>query len=272
MNSSSSHIAADRVTEYALGTLPASELNSMRAHFMLCATCREQLRQASMSLAAYGSVTSQGRASSTAGEHFSQRLPLTQQVRLAPTTHNIRTYFASHFNGYKAWLKTGRWIAYLAAALATALFWVGITNYRLSTGLRMMNAQAHQGELDSARLNELLDLLTSTNMKRVELRETPSVGIQPEGHITYSSRNGRLLFTASSLHTLPVEKTYQLWVLLVGDHPPISAGTFTPDNSGNASLIPPLLPAHLTIRTFAITIEDRTGATTPTLPYELSGE
>jgi len=267
-----SHISPENLTEYALGTLPPTQLNSMRAHFMLCAPCREQLRQINLSLAAYGAAVAQGSVPPLARDHFVDRLAVTSQVRAIKGMPKFGSSLIIRLRTYLDWFKTGRWMVYLVGALAVGLFWSVIIDYRISTELRLMYAQARQGDLDSSRLNEILDLLTSTNMKRVELRENPMLANQPEGHITYSSQSGRLLFTGSSLHTLPIEKTYQLWVLLVGDYAPISAGTFTPDNSGNASLIPPPIPAHLTIRTFALSIEDKGGATSPTLPYQLTGE
>ena len=53
--------------------------------------------------------------------------------------------------------------------------------------------------------------------------------------------------------------------------PSIPAGTFHPDDQGNASVIMPDLPPGITAKGFGITIESDGGSQTPTLPVIMAG-
>jgi anti-sigma-K factor RskA len=85
------------------------------------------------------------------------------------------------------------------------------------------------------------------------------------------AEKGALVFTASNMEPLQPYKVYELWILPVGGHDPVPAGTFTPDARGNASVILPDVPKGLDAKAFAITIEDDGGSKTPTMPIIMSG-
>jgi anti-sigma-K factor RskA len=72
---------------------------------------------------------------------------------------------------------------------------------------------------------------------------------------------------------LPLQpyKTYELWLIPADGRDPIPAGTFKPDDHGNASLMLPELPRGVTAKAFGVTIEDDGGAQTPTMPIILAG-
>jgi len=61
-----------------------------------------------------------------------------------------------------------------------------------------------------------------------------------------------------------------LWLIPVSGAP-IPAGMFKPDAHGSASVVNPVLPAAMEAKAFAITMEDETGATAPTLPILMMG-
>ena len=264
------HISDEKLTEYALATLPPSEQNSMHAHFLLCAACREELRQKSLSLAAYGAAIPQAFVPAGARDRFLDSLSLTQQTRQAQQPKKFNFVFLKPFAPYLHWLGNGRWAQVLCAVLAVSLFILGINYYRLLTQFRTYNGQAHEGEIESARMNELLDLLTSAKAKREDLRQTPTLTPPPEGHVMYSPEHGTLYFAGSNIPSLPVGKSYELWILRGNHQSPIAVGTFTPDNNGFATLIPPPLQEGLTIQGYVVTVEDAVGATTPTQPYVIS--
>jgi hypothetical protein len=264
------HISEEKLTEYALATLPPSEQNSMHAHFLLCATCREELRQKSLALAAYGAAVPQVFVPIGARDRFFDSLTSTGQSAQASPPKRFNLLFLQRLAPYFAWLGKGRWALVLSGLLAIALFILSINYLRLATQFHTINGQAHEGEIDSARMNELLDLLTSAKAMRADLRQTPTLIPPPEGHVMYSSEHGTLYFSGSSLQALPVGKSYELWILQRNNQPPIAAGAFTPDNYGFATLIPPPLPEHLSIQGYVVTIEDAVGSTTPTLPYVVS--
>ena len=264
------HISDEQLTEYALATLPPSEQNSMHAHFLLCAACREELRQKSLSLAAYGAAVPQVFVPVGARDRFLGSLVGTKQTGQTPPAKNFNFLFLKPFTPYFQWLGNGRWAKVLSAVLAVLLFFVSINYFRILTQFRTFNGQAHEGEIESARMNELLDLLTSAKAKRADLRQTPNLIPPPEGRAMYSPEHGTLYFTGSNIPSLPVGKSYELWIIQGKQTPPIAAGSFTPDNNGFATLIPPPLPEHLTIQGFVVTVEDTVGSTSPSEPYVIS--
>jgi hypothetical protein len=242
----------------------------MHAHFLLCSACREELRQKSIALAAYGAAVPQGFVPIGARERFFDSLSSTEQAGHQQASKQFSLRFMQRLAPYFLWLGKGRWVSVLAVLLAIALFYVSIEYYRIAAQFKTFNTQARQGEIDSARMNELLDLLISAKAQRNELRQTPTLLPPPEGHVMYSPENGTLYFTGSSLHALAVGKSYELWILRTNNQPPIAVGAFTPDNNGFATLVPPTLPDHLNILGYVVTIEDSAGATTPTQPYVMT--
>ena len=94
----------------------------------------------------------------------------------------------------------------------------------------------------------------------------------PEGRASYDAEKGSLIFLASNLEPLQPYKTYELWVI-PADHSsaPIAAGTFRPDNRGNASVILPELPKGVEAAAFGVTVEDGEGSAQPTMPIILKG-
>jgi anti-sigma-K factor RskA len=124
---------------------------------------------------------------------------------------------------------------------------------------------------DTAAAREVLETLTDTTAKRVMLAKGKAAPV-PQGRATYVAEKGALIFTANNLDPLPPLKTYELWLIpAAAGGTPIPAGTFRPDERGNASVILPTLPKGVEAKAFGVTIEDKDGATTPTLPIILVG-
>jgi hypothetical protein len=124
---------------------------------------------------------------------------------------------------------------------------------------------------DAAAARQVLDTMTDTTAMQVTLTKTPSAPA-PQGRATYVADKGTLIFVANNLEPLPETKAYELWLIpAAAGHAPIPAGTFHPDERGNASIILPPLPKGVQAKAFGVTIEDKDGATTPTLPIILVG-
>jgi anti-sigma-K factor RskA len=126
---------------------------------------------------------------------------------------------------------------------------------------------------DTATAREVLDALTDTTAKRVTLNKPKGAPAPlPQGRATYVAEKGTLIFLANNLEPLPPLKIYELWLIPESaDSTPIPAGTFRPDEHGNASVILPTLPKGVEAKAFGVTVEDKDGATTPTLPIILVG-
>ena len=107
---------------------------------------------------------------------------------------------------------------------------------------------------------------------RVTLTTKGAPPALPQGKATYVANKGSLIFLASNLEPLQPAKTYELWLIpAAAGQNPIPAGTFHPDEHGNASVILPPLPKGVEAKAFGVTIEDEGGAATPTLPIILVG-
>ena len=115
--------------------------------------------------------------------------------------------------------------------------------------------------------------MTDTSAMRVTLTTKGQTVPLPQGRATYVASKGTLIFLASNLEDLQPSKTYELWLIPAtpGENP-IPAGTFRPDERGNASVILPPLPKGVEAKAFGVTVENEGGSPTPTLPIVLVGE
>ena len=88
--------------------------------------------------------------------------------------------------------------------------------------------------------------------------------LQPQqGHVSSSS-------PATSTRS-QTYKTYELWIIPSDGTAPMPAGTFHPDDQGNASVVMPDLPKGVPAKAFGVTIEDDGGSQTPTFPIIMAG-
>jgi hypothetical protein len=125
---------------------------------------------------------------------------------------------------------------------------------------------------DVAAAQQVTDTMTDSSAMRVTLTKGKTTPV-PQGRATYVARKGTLIFLASNLEPLKPGKTYELWLIpAAAGGSPIPAGTFRPDERGNASVIMPPLPKGVEAKAFGVTVEDEGGAATPTQPIILAGE
>jgi hypothetical protein len=125
---------------------------------------------------------------------------------------------------------------------------------------------------DAAAARQVLDALTDNTAQQVTLTQQGQAPAVPQGRATYVANKGTLIFIANNLKPLEPTKTYELWLIpAAAGQNPIPAGTFRPDERGNASVIMPPLPKGVEAKAFGVTIEDAGGSTTPTLPIILAG-
>lgn len=164
------------------------------------------------------------------------------------------------------------WVGWVVAIIILVIaIYLGGRAARMQKTLEAVRVQNAQLNVQAARAQQIADALTSPDSKQVTLTETRQPA-QPAGHVAYLSRGGALVFVASNLHSIPADKTYELWLFPVGGRAPVAAGLFRPDASGNASIVLPPLPAGLDASGFRVTLEDAAGGTTPTLPTVMAGQ
>lgn len=267
------HIADADLALCAMGALSPAEMERAQAHLLHCARCREELRQNTIALAAYAQTTPEVALPKGAKDRFMARLPETSQAETLQSPANAAVVTEKRASFWRKVFGTGqaRWSPALAISFATLLLAVGIDDLRQRTEIGPLLKQAQKGASDSAQFDQLMELLTSTQVKQVALRQGPVSAPPPEGRVVYQERTGKLLLTASNLQPLPAGKIYELWILQPGGKKPLPAGTFEPDSSGYASMILADAPAGLAVQGFGVTIEKAGGSDTPTLPIVLSG-
>jgi anti-sigma-K factor RskA len=267
------HIAEPDLTLYAMGALSPVESTQVKAHLEACARCKEEVRQSTLALAAYAQTTPEVAPLDGAKERFMARVAKTPQgaalqASRAAGAPSVETQKASFWQRV---LGSGAWSGALAGALAVLLAGVGLDDLKERAEIRPLLHQAQKGAIDSAQLNELMELLTSPQAQKVALNQSPVAAPPPEGRVVYAARTGKLLMTATNLKPLPAGKTYELWILQPDGKKPLPAGTFAPDSAGYAAMILANAPAGLTVQGFGVTVENAGGAETPTLPIVLSG-
>jgi len=170
--------------------------------------------------------------------------------------------------GLAVFATTG-WVA--AAALVFAVIFQYKDRENLRNQLITQGGQIQRLDADAASAHQLMDALTDPRAVRVTLTTKPQPKPQATAGITYNPDRGTLIFLASNLDPLQAYKTYELWVIPADGTAPIPAGTFHPDDQGNASVIMPDLPKGVTAKTFGVTIEPDGGSQTPTPPIIMAG-
>jgi anti-sigma-K factor RskA len=162
------------------------------------------------------------------------------------------------------------WIGWAAAAAMTI---EAGTLYQQREALKgtgvAQKAQVTKLSTDAERASLVLQTVKDPLALRVTL--TTGEPAVPTGRVNYVANKGSLVLLASNLAPIPLEKTYELWLIPADGTAPIPAGTFQPDAKGSASLILPTLPKNVQAKAFGITIEDVGGSLSPTLPIVLKG-
>jgi hypothetical protein len=272
------HIAEEDLALYAIRALPPDEMARIKAHVDQCARCAEEARQTTIALAAYAQCTPQTELRQGARERFMSRLASTPQTETPAVAASrpqqpralVRDDVA--VKNRSSWLDVfGRWSPLLVGGMAVALILLGVDDMNKRGELEPLVNQARRGAADSAQLAQMMDLLTSPQVKKVALHEGSNTAPPPEGRVVYADRTGKLLLTAENLKPLPAGKVYELWILQPGGKKPMPAGTFAPDQSGTATMMVANAPEGLSVQGFGVTIENSGGSDTPTLPIVLSG-
>ncbi|MCU1253212.1 MAG: hypothetical protein JWQ49_6241 [Edaphobacter sp.] len=169
------------------------------------------------------------------------------------------------------------WVGWaVAAGLALTTGKLYYERETMREGMRnAITAQASkldQLTADAAAARQVMDTMTDSSAMRVTLTKGKTAPV-PQGRATYVASKGSLIFLANNLEPLKPGKTYELWLIPAeAGGSPIPAGTFRPDERGNASVIMPTLPKGIEAKAFGVTVEDEGGATTPTQPIILAGE
>lgn len=286
----SNHPAPEDLVLYAMQLFSSEDSAAIASHLATCAECRSELARIHGDLALCGSTVDLHAPSDLSRQRLMQQVarekkivPITKakvQAELESESHppiagfgrsasilSIEDRPQRHVG--RTILTVAGWA--VAAALAVAITFQYKDREALRNTLAAQNGEVQRLNTDAASAHQLMDALTDPKAVRVSLSTKPQPKAQPTGGVTYNPEKGKLIFLASNLDPLQTYKTYELWIIPADGTAPIPAGTFHPDDQGNASVIMPDLPKGIAAKAFGVTIEADGGSLTPTAPIIMSG-
>jgi anti-sigma-K factor RskA len=249
---------------YSLNALEGEDLRKLEEHLTSCAECRLELEQ----LRGDGALL----ALSTAGP----RPPLRARKRLldaiaaeARTSRakNAREMGHPSVGSRHSWWGWLGWAATAAVIVFALSLWK--ENALLKWNIATLRTQVSQQTLELQKVQDVASAITNPEVQHFTIvaMKTPP---QPQGKAFYLRNRSSLIFVANNMPGLPTQKAYELWLIPV-QGAPIPAGVFKPDAHGSATVVNPPLPAGAEAKAFAITIENESGALTPTMPIVMMG-
>ncbi len=298
------HYEADDLALFAMQLLSKEDMGVIAAHVAECQVCRHQVAQLQGDLALYGMTTEIHSPPALARERLMKQVAREKKavpverapvatVPLARPNRQASIFTSPEPTSLGSRLGSGRyldeeepkpkpnlaakifpWIGWaVAAGLAVAAGNLYHERDALRSSMTAQSGQIDRLSADAASAKQLIDAMTDPGAKRFTLTKAsvPQAPPQPLGRVTYMPEKGTLIFMASNMEPLQVYKTYELWLIPTDGRDPIPAGTFHPDERGNASVIMPPLPKGVEAKAFGVTIEDDGGSQTPTMPIIMAG-
>jgi hypothetical protein len=247
---------ADDLALYALDALHGEDRVRLEAHLAACAACRLELEQLRGDAALL--------ALSTAGPRPPQRA---RQRLLDAVAREPRVPRLVETPTRRSWWGALGWAATAAVLLFALSLWKENSTLKATVSSAQSESARNARELDE--LRRIAAPIIAPEAQKITLvsaKTTP----QPQGKAFYLRNRNSLVFLANNMPPLPPQKTYELWLIPTAGNP-IPAGTFKPDAHGSASVVNPPLPAGVEAKAFAITVENESGATTPTMPIVMMG-
>jgi anti-sigma-K factor RskA len=288
--SATGHIQQDDLTLFAMQLLSADEAAVIAEHVEQCAECRREVASLRGDLAAYALSVDLHSPPALARERLMKQVA--REKKFVPVSHAAHTAapveapfrpsstFLGSASSYHEEEEPPRrsfaskvlpWAGWaIAAGLAVAAAGFYQERNALKTTVASQSSQLANLTANAAAARQLLDTMNDSAAMRVTLQK-PLTAPVPQGKATYVADKGALIFTASNLDPLLPYKVYELWLIPADGRDPIPAGTFRPDDHGNANVIMPTLPKGVPAKMFGVTVEDQGGSTTPTLPIILAG-
>lgn len=260
------HISREDLELHAMQAHSAEESAAIETHLGECVLCRAGLDEAAGNLALVAMSVEQHPVPEGARGRFIESIAAAAPAPPRRAREAVVPIAARRPAGRLLY-----WIPWVAVA---ALVIVVVTlSVKISALNQELQRQADLAEIQAAkssRAQEVLEVLTAPNAKRV-LLTTRRTSRRPTARAVYLAERGGLILQANNLTPLPAGKTYELWIIPAKGAAPIAAGLFRPDAGGSASVVLPPLPKGVPAKAFGVTIERAEGSARPTLPIILSG-
>lgn len=290
------HIEQDDLALFAMQLQPVDEAARIGEHVRQCGECQREVATIQGELALYALSVDLHSPPAMSRERLMKQVarekkvaPMTQVMTppiVAPETpmRTTGTLFGSGASvssidreveeegprrGLAAWV-----LPWTGWALAAGLAVVAVSFYLQRNELRNtvagQNGQLTRLAADAAAARQVMDILNDPKATRVTIQAPLSKPV-PQGRATYLPDKGQLIFIANNLEPIQSNKVYELWLIPASGGAPVPAGTFRPDEHGSAELVLPSLPKGVVAKMFGVTVENRGGATIPTMPILLAG-
>jgi hypothetical protein len=283
---STRHIERDDLVLFAMQLLPPNEAESAAAHIENCPECRRELAEVQGDLAVYAHTVDLQTPLPQARERLMQQVA--QEKKSVPVPMHARPeeeelHLPTRGSGGRSFLteddlprrsfagKVFPWLGWaLAAGLAVTSGNLYLQRESMRGSVAEQNTQIAQLSNDTATAQQIMDTMTDPSAMRVTLTKTPATPVS-QGRATYVANKGMLIFQANNMEPLQPSKVYELWLIPANGNDPIPAGTFHPDERGNASVMMPPLPKGVEAKAFGVTVENEGGSQKPTLPIIMAG-
>ena len=268
--SNAEHIREEELELLALGGLPEEEAATLRAHVAGCAVCAKNLPGARGRAAILAFGVPQEQPTAGAKEKLFARIA-TERGEAREGASGAREVVPGGRESRAEAKKRSWWnwvLVPVAAALALVSLGLWRENQRLAREVRQMRLEAVRLQQERVRVERLVNVLAAPETITVKLEGTADAA-QSSGVVKYNQRSGMVIYTAE-LPPLPADKVYQMWLVpTIGA--PISAGTFSQPEPGQARVWSAQVPANSEPKAFAVTIEPAGGVPQPTGPKVLLG-
>jgi len=258
---------AEDLALYALNALTGEERASLETHLATCNSCRIELEQLRGDGALLALSTLGPRPPARARQRLLDAVAKESTALSTSRTQNVREIGFPASAPRRSWWGALGWAAAAAVIVFAASLWK--ENSALKSDLATWRNVASQRELELENVQKIASAITDPEVQHftvVALKTPP----QPQGKAFYLRNRSNLVFVANNMPVLPPQKAYELW-LIPATGAPIPAGVFKPDAHGSATVVNPPLPAGTEAKAFAITVENESGATSPTMPIVMMG-
>ncbi len=244
---------------YALGVLEGDELRGIETHVNSCADCAQKAAEARGRIAVLALSAPPQEPSLEVRQRLMTRIRA--EAGLARPMAGARQERApSHIWNFV-------WGA-VAMALAIFAIYLWNSNKILQDELTRQEAAMKQQMELTQRARALVALINSPQTATVDLAAKAPI-TTGSGRVLYNSQQGALIYSGV-LPPLAAGKSYELWVIPQTGNP-IAAGVFSVDPNGNGEVVLPKIPAGVSAKAFAVTIEPAGGGTAPTGPMAQVG-
>jgi anti-sigma-K factor RskA len=146
------------------------------------------------------------------------------------------------------------WMAAAAALFLVLWLWSSAQTREAREEIARLRA-------DREKLSSIVAVMSSSKVMHLAGQE---ISPRSSANVFLDPAQRRAFVFLHNLPPNPGDKSYQLWVIRADQVKPQSAGVFTVDANGNASLVVQNLPVDTNIKALAVTLEPRGGVPAPT--------